>query len=100
MAVARSFLPSEDTTPVGAPVSVVTYEFWQNELGGEEIVGKPLRVWNVITTVVGITPPGFVGVFDANPPVGVHPDHDVCGEQSRRERSPRVLPPTTGGGWT
>ena len=64
----RYFLPSEDTTPVGAPVSIVTYEFWQNELGGEEIVGKPLRVWNVLTTVVGITPPGFVGVFDADPP--------------------------------
>lgn len=64
----RYFLPSEDTTPVGAPVSIVSYEYWQNELGGEEIVGKPLRVWNVLTTVVGITPPGFVGVFDADPP--------------------------------
>ncbi len=32
-------------------------------------MGKPLRVWNVLTTVVGITPPGFVGVFDDDPPV-------------------------------
>ncbi len=64
----RYFLAAEDSTPVGAPVSVITYEFWQNELGGEEVVGRQLQVWNVATTIVGITPPGFVGIFDADPP--------------------------------
>ncbi|MBL8959062.1 MAG: ABC transporter permease [Gemmatimonadetes bacterium] len=64
----RYFDVSEDVTPVGAPVSVISHAFWQTELGGRDVIGEPLQVWNVRTTIVGVAPPGFVGVFDADPP--------------------------------
>ncbi|MBL8984161.1 MAG: ABC transporter permease [Gemmatimonadetes bacterium] len=64
----RFFLDAEDRTPVGAPVSVISHAYWQTELGGRDVIGQPLQVWNIHTTIVGITPPGFVGIFDADPP--------------------------------
>jgi len=67
-AAGRFFLAAEDTTPVGAPVSVISHEFWQTEFGGRDVIGQPLQVWNLQTTIVGVAPRGFTGVFDANPP--------------------------------
>ena len=64
----RYFTAAEDVTPVGAQVSVISWEFWQTELGGRDVIGEPLQVYNVPTTIIGITPRGFVGIFDGNPP--------------------------------
>jgi len=84
----RYFLASEDTTPVGASVSVITHEYWQNELGGEEVLGRQLHVWNITTTIVGITPPGFVGVFDADPPAVYIPITTYAGNNANmRDRT-------------
>ncbi len=64
----RYFDASEDVTPVGAPVAVISHAYWQTELGGREVIGEPLQIWNVRATIIGVAPPGFVGVFDADPP--------------------------------
>lgn len=72
-ALGRFFLESEDTTPVGAPVSVISWETWQNDFGGRNVIGEKLRIWNLETEIVGVTPKGFVGIFDAAPPVAYIP---------------------------
>jgi predicted permease len=59
----RFFLPEEDSTPGGHAVAVLNYGTWQTVFGGaDDIVGKPLRINNVVFTVVGVAPPKFIGV--------------------------------------
>lgn len=64
----RFFVAAEDTTPVGASVAVISYDFWQSQYGGRDVIGEPLQVWNLRTTIIGVAPRGFVGVFDDRPP--------------------------------
>jgi putative ABC transport system permease protein len=65
----RFFTPDEDRTPRGADVAVISYAMWQSDFGGRDVRGDPLRVGNVRATIIGVAPPGFNGVNDANPPV-------------------------------
>jgi predicted permease len=59
----RFFLPEEDSTPGGHAVAVMNYATWQGRFGGtSDIVGKTLRLNNVVFTVIGVAPPRFLGV--------------------------------------
>ncbi|HVZ48959.1 MAG TPA: ABC transporter permease, partial [Gemmatimonadaceae bacterium] len=69
-ALGRYFLASEDTTPRGADVAVLDYEFWQTEYGGRpDVIGEKLQVHNMLCTIIGVAPKGFVGIWDNAPPV-------------------------------
>ena len=68
-ALGRYFVAAEDSTPRGAEVAVMSYEFWQSEFGGRDVRGEVLQVNNVPCQIIGVLPRGFVGIFDANPPV-------------------------------
>ena len=58
----RGFLPEEDRTPGGAPVTVISYRFWQTHFrGSSDIVGRPISVNQLRLTVVGVAPPLFQG---------------------------------------
>jgi predicted permease len=60
--VGRTFEASDDQRD-GAPVVVLGYELWQRRFGGERsVIGRTLSVNNVVLTVVGVMPPGFVGL--------------------------------------
>ncbi|MDA1081194.1 MAG: ABC transporter permease [Gemmatimonadetes bacterium] len=73
-AIGRFFVAAEDTTPRGAEVALLSYEFWQSEFGGrDDVLGEVLQINNVPSTIVGVTPKGFVGIFDGNPPVAYLP---------------------------
>jgi predicted permease len=81
----RYFGPAEDQTPVGEPVAVLSYEFWLAEFGGEDVLGRTLQVGSIPCVIIGVTPRGFLGVFEDNPPVvylpittyaGSRPDDD------------------------
>ncbi len=62
-AIGRFFLPEEDLTRGGHAVAVMNYATWQGRFGGEtNIVGKTLRLNNVVFTVIGVAPPRFLGV--------------------------------------
>jgi len=65
----RFFTESEDQVPGGASVVVLSHAFWQSHFGGENVLGRVLSVGNLRATIVGVAPPGFDGVNDANPPV-------------------------------
>jgi predicted permease len=59
----RFFLPEEDGTPGAHAVAVLNYGTWQNRFGGStEILGKTLRLNNIVFTIVGVAPPQFIGV--------------------------------------
>ncbi|MGN6593083.1 MAG: ADOP family duplicated permease [Terriglobales bacterium] len=58
-----------DNRAVGAsPVAVVSYGFWQRELGGvADVIGREIRFRHATLTVVGVAPEGFAGINPANP---------------------------------
>jgi predicted permease len=59
----RFFTSEEDSTPGGHPVVVLNYGTWQARFGGaSDIIGRTLRINNVVVTVIGVAPPGFIGV--------------------------------------
>ncbi|HEU4688138.1 MAG TPA: ABC transporter permease [Vicinamibacterales bacterium] len=59
----RFFLTEEDASPGTAPVLVLAYSAWQARFGAaEDVVGRLLRINDVVFTVIGIAPEGFRGV--------------------------------------
>jgi putative ABC transport system permease protein len=49
-----------DEVPDAPPVLVVAYDEWQDRFGGDPaIIGREVRLGNVINTVVGVMPQGF-----------------------------------------
>src|SRR5262249_45760016 len=60
--VGRTFEASEDQ-PNGAAVVVLGYDLWQRRLGGaRSVIGRTLSLNDVVVTVVGVMPQGFVGL--------------------------------------
>ncbi|HWF48145.1 MAG TPA: ABC transporter permease [Bryobacteraceae bacterium] len=59
----RFFLPDEGGSPGAHPVAVINYGTWKADFGGAaDIVGKTLRINRIVFTVIGVAPPGFIGV--------------------------------------
>jgi len=59
----RFFSPGEDSTPGANAVAVMNYATWQAQFGAaNDIAGKTLRLNNLVFTVIGVAPPGFIGV--------------------------------------
>jgi putative ABC transport system permease protein len=55
----RNFLPGEDT-PVGARVTMLSYESWQARFAGDpRVLGKSVRFDDVPYTIIGVLPPGL-----------------------------------------
>ncbi len=77
----RTFTAADDRPGGGAegPVAVISDGFWQRRFGGAAtIIGTPLVVDGVTVTIVGVTPPAFVGVdvgraFDVALPLETEP---------------------------
>jgi ABC-type antimicrobial peptide transport system permease subunit len=61
-ALGRTLTPADDR-PGAPPVAMVSFKYWQNKLGGNaSVVGNAADIDGVPATLVGVTPPGFVGV--------------------------------------
>ncbi len=59
----RFFLPSEDSVPDRDAVAVLGYDVWRTQFGADPAaVGEHMQVRGRDVTVVGIAPPGFVGI--------------------------------------
>lgn len=65
----RFFNADEDVVPRGADVAVLSYDFWQSEYGGADVLGQSLQIGEVRARIIGVAPRGFAGVNDATPPV-------------------------------
>lgn len=60
----RFFLPEEGEVAGGAPVVVVSDDFWRNQLGGrDQVVGKVLELNGRPVTIIGVAPPKFQGTI-------------------------------------
>jgi macrolide transport system ATP-binding/permease protein len=58
----RLLSPSDDVTPGGHPVAVISHDFWQTRFAGRpDIVGHVVRLNGHNFTIVGVTPAGFPG---------------------------------------
>jgi predicted permease len=64
----RTLLP-EDASPSAPRVAMISYRYWQRELGGNpEIVGQTLKLRGNPYTIVGVAPSGFNGMTPALAP--------------------------------
>ncbi|MEO7966625.1 MAG: ABC transporter permease, partial [Gemmatimonadaceae bacterium] len=72
--VGRVFSIREDTLPVGTPVAVLGYSYWQNRYGGKrDLLGRQLMIGSVSYTIIGVAPQGFAGLEAGKVPVAFIP---------------------------
>jgi putative ABC transport system permease protein len=75
-ALGRLFTEREAAVGSAQAVAVLNWESWQSRFGGDRtIVGRPLTINGVATTVVGVLPPGFqppYGTADIWLPIGTY----------------------------
>jgi putative ABC transport system permease protein len=61
-AMGRVFIASDDRPGCGASGVVVSYAFWQGQLGADpRTVGRILMIGRHAVPILGVTPPGFTG---------------------------------------
>lgn len=61
----RTFV-REESKPGGAPVAVISYDFWRRVLGGKtDLTGTTLKISDKGFTVVGVMPPDFAFPYNA-----------------------------------
>ncbi|HEY7236380.1 MAG TPA: ADOP family duplicated permease [Gemmatimonadaceae bacterium] len=65
----RYFTPAEDSPPAGAPVAVVSDAFWRTQYGARaDVLGSTIAIGPVVYTIIGVGPPGFVGLWPERAP--------------------------------
>ena len=70
----RTLLP-EDNQPTASPVAVLSSKYWHSRFGSNPaVVGKTVKVNNVLVTIVGVISPQFTGVQQ---PIATPPDITV-----------------------
>ncbi len=80
----RTFMAQDDSASCNAG-AVISYAFWQRELGGDpQVLGRKLSLDGYSVPIIGVTPPAFFGVE-----VGVRDDVAVplCADRLISERS-------------
>jgi predicted permease len=69
--IGRTILPDDDN-PTAPPVAVISSKYWHTRFSTDPaVLGKTIRVNNVVVTIVGVLPPEFTGVQQ---PVAEPPD--------------------------
>jgi putative ABC transport system permease protein len=65
----RYFTPAEDSIPDGSPVAVMSDAMWQSQYGGRrDVLGSKVQIASLVYTIIGVSPPGFVGLWADQPP--------------------------------
>ncbi len=92
--VGRTFSPADDVRGGGAdgPVAVISHNFWLRHFGGAPVIGKPIMLDRIQFTVIGVTPPEFIGIdqgtgFDVAVPLGAEPLIRGAKESAMDQRS-------------
>jgi putative ABC transport system permease protein len=68
-ALGRLFVPSDDTVPNGNPVAVLSFSYWQRQLGRDPtILNQSILVNGHPFTVIGVAQPGFHSVVMGDTP--------------------------------
>jgi predicted permease len=80
----RTILPDDDR-PDAPPVAVISSKYWHSRFGTDpNVVGKTVRVNNVLITIVGVLPAEFTGIqmpvaelHDLSLPLSLQPQFEV-----------------------
>lgn len=65
--IGRLFTAADDRAET--PYAVISYNYWQRRFGGSpDVLGKKMTVSKATLTVIGVTPPGFVGETSGQQP--------------------------------
>ncbi|HEY8468256.1 MAG TPA: ABC transporter permease [Longimicrobiales bacterium] len=68
--VGRFFSEEDGRGTAGAPVAVISHEYWERRFGRDTgVLGRTLMLNGVAVTIVGVAPPGFRGVDLGRPDV-------------------------------
>ncbi|HET6630159.1 MAG TPA: ABC transporter permease [Woeseiaceae bacterium] len=68
-ALGRLIGPQDEPKPGEGRVAVLSYDYWQNNFGGDpEVLGKLLTINGQRMTVIGVAPAGFTGASIGNRP--------------------------------
>ncbi|NNL31359.1 MAG: ABC transporter permease [Gemmatimonadetes bacterium] len=69
--IGRLIQPSDDVEPGGHRVLVLSHDLWVRRYGSDpDIVNRSVDVGGTAWEIIGVTPPGFVGIEN----VGFHPE--------------------------
>ncbi|HEX6314838.1 MAG TPA: ABC transporter permease [Gemmatimonadaceae bacterium] len=70
----RYFTSGEDMPTSAAEVAVLSYAMWQTRYGGvETILDSTIQIGPMKLSIIGVAPPGFVGLWSDRPPVAFIP---------------------------
>src|SRR6185437_2375731 len=76
----RYFSAAEDSLPVGQPVAVLGYGYWETAFGRRaDVLGSKIQIGSTVYTVIGVAPDGFAGVWPSQPPVAYIPITNYAG---------------------
>lgn len=64
----RYFGAAEDAEPDGARVAVMSNALWKSDFGEANVVGTTLKIGMLDYTIIGVTPPDFVGASAGGAP--------------------------------
>src|SRR6185295_14469208 len=72
--IGRYFTEAEDRPPEGAPVAVISHAMWEAQYGGRsDVLGSKIQIGPTVYTIIGVSAPGFVGLWDDRPPAAFIP---------------------------
>src|SRR5215204_3971633 len=72
--IGRFFTARDDSLPTGSPVVVLSHALWQERYGGApDVLGQSVQIGPVLCTIIGVAPPGFVGIADEGAPAAFIP---------------------------
>lgn len=84
----RYFTESEDQTPAGTAVAVLSHTMWQTQYGERrDVLGESVQIGPVVYTIIGVAPAGFVGLWPDRPPVAYIPITSYAASQNFTARS-------------
>ncbi len=93
--IGRTILP-EDDVPTAPPVAMISSKYWHTRFATDPaIVGRTVRVNNVVLTIVGVIEPDFTGIQqplselpDISLPLALDPQIDTAPGQTPRLSQP------------
>jgi predicted permease len=60
-------ITDEDDKPGAAPVVVLSHRYWQERFGANPaVIGQPLKLNKTFFTIIGVTPPAFIGTLQVD----------------------------------
>ena len=96
----RYFTAAEDSTPDGTPVAVLSHAMWETQYGRHrDVLGSRIQIGSVLYTVIGVSPPGFVGLWADKPPAAFIPITTFGSAQAQSMKFKRAWWTTYSWGW-